>query len=243
MDSRIRLAKQCFQGDSTFHLKELLDSPTFDALRNHNSTATTTTAVTAQHDKRKLAIREIHEIQVHTAHTAYKSFHAVVESLKAEKPNEELWEGKIGSAALACKDVMSSALDTMGVEARRIIVTEEEEEEEEAEGDSALDNAQYFCFCLNEYVLFVRKVNEALELVYESRGKGLQRLWTALETAGRTVAEAEAAALKWVAGQDAFKDVEVGTGEREVVVGQREVLEGEEGNGDEEEAVAGKIMY
>lgn len=201
VDERIALAKECQKSDSSETLEKLLLSPTFDSVTQHGADSDS-----------KVAIRGLHKETVHTARKAYDVFHELIENLKKEKPKDD-WEEKIGAAGLMAKDAFAAALARFAGDAKDVISRHaaassdneaQQQQEEEAEEGQRVENAQYFSYCVNGYVLFVRKANEALELVYEARKGGQQRVWTALETAGRIVHDAEVAALKWVAGQNAF---------------------------------------
>ncbi|CAN8096152.1 unnamed protein product [Discula destructiva] len=188
VDDRIALAKECQKSDCAETLEKLLLHPTFDAIvKNGNDD---------ESGDDRVEIRALHKDAVQAGRKAYDAFHDVVEGLKKETPNED-WEETIGAAGLMAKDAMGTALDTFAADSKSVIRALSDEEEQE-------DDATYFNYCVNGYVLFARKVNEALELVYEGRQGGQQRVWTALETAGRLVHDAEVAALKWVAGENAF---------------------------------------
>lgn len=188
VDERIALAKECQKPDCGETLEKLLLSPTFDSVVQNGTDGDSCDS--------KVDIRGLHKDTVHAARKAYDAFHEVIEALKKEAPKED-WEEKIGAAGLMAKDAFAAALDRFAVDSKEVIRNLPDEEER-------VDNAKYFNYCVNGYVLFVRKANEALELVYEARKGGQQRVWTALETSGRVVHDAEVAALKWVAGQNAF---------------------------------------
>lgn len=181
IDERITLARQCHNPELQEAIKDMLARPTHDDVAHDGSA--------------KDLLRALHEETVRAGRKAYDKFHGAVEAPKTEKPDEEAWEHKIGSAAVVAKDKMLAALDKMADAARDVV-------RGVPGGDGRVEDAEYFTFCVNGYVHFIKKVNGAFELVYDSRKGGQQRIWTALDTAGRTAHEAEEAALKWVSEQD-----------------------------------------
>lgn len=185
MDERIALAKQCQTSDSSEILEKLLLTPTADDALLLQSGDDTSDDDSDNGDC-KIEIRALHRAAVAAGHKAYDAFHEVIDGFKRDKP-KDVWEERIGAAVLVAKDALIAALDKFAADSKAVIHRLVDEEELRLEG------ATYFNYCMNGYVLFSRKVNEALELVYESRKGGQQRVWTALDTSGRTVREAEAA--------------------------------------------------
>lgn len=189
IDERIVLAMECVESDCYETLEKLLSAPTTPnaVVQNGND---------GDSCDSEIEIRALHQDTVRAGRKASDAFHEVVEGLKKEKPKED-WEEKIGAAGLLAKDALVTALGKFAVDSKAIIRGLSDEEQR-------VDSAKYFNYCVSGYVLFVRKVTEALELVYEARKGGQQRVWTALETARRVVHDAEVAALKWAAGRNAF---------------------------------------
>lgn len=178
MDERIALAKECQTSDCAETLGKLLMTPTFDAVVQNGEDGDSSDS--------RIEIRALHQDTVMAGRKAYEAFHETIDELKKDGPKEDAWEEKIGAAALLAKDAMLAALDKFAVEYKAILRLVDGEEDR-------VENAVYFSYCVNGFVLFTRKVNEALHLVYESRKGGQQRVWTALDTAGRMVHEAEVA--------------------------------------------------
>lgn len=194
IDSRVTLAQQCHASDSPDSFKDLLSSPAFEAARNCRDGSFENQ--NGDSSDTKMEICEIHRDKVHESRKAYDVFHIMVDALKTEKPlNDEAWEDKIGKAGDNTKAVLTRGLETMAEEAKVVIRGLPDEEER-------LDTARYLCHRANGYVQFNRKVNKELDLVYGSRKGGQQRVWTALETAGRIIPEAEVVALNCVTGQE-----------------------------------------
>lgn len=194
VDEHIALAKECQKSDCPETLEKLMLTPTFDAVV-HNG-GTDGDGGDDSSSETKLDIRALQKETVQAGRKAYDAFHEVVEGLKKGTPKDD-WEDKIGAAAMVAKDAMVAALEKFAIGSKDAIRLVPDE-------DERVESAKYFNYCVNGYVLFVRKVNEVLELVYEARKGGQQRVWTALETAGRVVHDAEGAVLKWVVGQNVF---------------------------------------
>lgn len=181
MDERVAQAKQCQISDCTETLEKLLLTPTCDILNKNGKGG-------VQDDSEsKNEIRALHKDTILVGRKAYDAFHEIIEGFKKDSPKEEdAWDERIRTAAIMTKDAMVVALDKFAVDAKGIIRLVEKDE-------NRLEYATFFNYCVNGNVLFFRKVNEALELVYEGRKGGQQRIWTALETSGRIVREAEVA--------------------------------------------------
>lgn len=180
MDERVARAKQCQISDCHETLEKLLLMPDRDILTRNVEGGV------EEDGKSKNEIRALHNDTILAIRKAYNAFHDIIEGLKKDKPNEEAWEEKIQTAAIMTKDAMVVALDQFAMDTKGIIRPVEKD-------DHRLEYATYFNYYVNGYALFSRKVNEALELVYEGRKGGPQRIWTALETSGRIVREAEVA--------------------------------------------------
>lgn len=182
MDERVAQAKQCQISDCTETLEKLLHTPTCDILTGQNGQG----GVAQDNESKNDEIRALHQDTIVAARKAYDAFHKIIEGFKKDKPKEDAWEERIRTATIMTKDAMVVALDKFTTDSKAIIRSVEKDEKR-------LECATYFNYCVNGYVLFFRKVNEAMELVYEGRKGGQQRIWTALDTSGRIVREAEVA--------------------------------------------------
>lgn len=181
MDERVAQAKQCQISDCTETLEKLLLTPTCDILTGKNGKGGVT-----EDSESKNEIRALHKDTILAGRKAYDAFHEIIEGFKKYEPKEDAWEERIRTAAIMTKDAVAVGLDKFAMDSKAIIRPVEKDERR-------LEYATYFNYFVNGYVLFFRKVNEALELVYEGRKGGQQRVWTALETSGRIVREAEVA--------------------------------------------------
>ncbi|KAF3771087.1 hypothetical protein M406DRAFT_326487 [Cryphonectria parasitica EP155] len=168
INEHIVLAKRC--QTTSFH-----DAP--EKLFPHASLEPPQVDTSTNTSPINLKLIDLHRDTVRAGRKAYGKFHAVIEGLKTERPKEDAWEDKIGSAAIIAKDKMVGILDKM-VDGGKGVLRDISDE------SAQVENAKYLNFCVN------------------GRKGGQQRVWTALETAGRNVDEAEAAALRWVAGRE-----------------------------------------
>lgn len=180
MDERVAQAKQCQISDCTETLEKLLLTPTSDVLTQNGKGGV------LEDSKSKNEIRALHKDTILVGRKAYDAFHEIIDGFKKDNPKEDAWEERIRTAAIMTKDAMVVALDKFAIDSKAIIRLVEKDERR-------LQYATFFKHCVNGNVLFFRKVNEALELVYEGRKGGQQRIWTALETSERIVREAEVA--------------------------------------------------
>lgn len=181
MDERVAQAKQCQISDCTETLEKILLTPNYDILTGQNGQGGV-----ADDSESKNEIRALHKDTILAGRKAYDSFHEIIEGFKKDNPKEDAWEERIRTAAIMTKDAMVVTLDKFALDSKAIIRPIEKDEHR-------LEYATYFNYCVNGYVLFFKQVNEAMKLVYEGRKGGQQRIWTALETSGRIVREAEVA--------------------------------------------------
>lgn len=215
IDDRVKLAHECAKSDCAETLEKLLVSPTYDTIaqqqqqKNGGSPDDDDDMGGGDSDDSRAELRALHKATVHAGRTAYDVFHAVIEKLKEDTPKD--WEDKIAAAGVMAKSAMINLLDKFAGDAKDVIGAQadgeqqqQQQDEEEQQQQCRVEAAEYFCYCANGYVLFVRKAHEALGLVYEARKGGLKRVCTVQDTAGRVVHEAEVAALKWAGGQNAF---------------------------------------
>lgn len=138
-----------------------LSTPTFETLV-HNGDGN-------DRDKSKADIRSLYKDTVLAGRKAYDAFHEVIEALEKDRSKDDTWEENIGTAAILVKDGMVSTLDEFAMDSKVVIRLVEGEK-------PCVESAAWFIYCVDGWVLLSRKVNEALELVYESRKGGQQRI-------------------------------------------------------------------